>query len=464
MKELTGLEKNIRRMNLAEEKELRRLGYKLDTNGEIIPSQETKKINPLKWLKVERIKSNAPRQISRRQFVFGLGSGLILASGGSSTVMKGHRQSASPEQVLPEDLPIEDQETVAEHTQTSEAGIESLTMTISRSEVEIGEAKVLLLADRIGLYNDVSIPDEGYEGFVGEPTFLVLHTDGGTDCLSTLTHLNRLKIHCQFVVGMLKGIPTSIQAAAVTKDRINISGTTGGSPVNTEETNLQFWGSLNVEMEGTPNNVNPEILDKSVELCLKILLNYQLKISQVIGHLEVPNNGKIDPGDEVLKTIRTRLYIELLKTQNYHLVDIYPDDVGLLSELFAFPEVGRGPATMSAHGRVMCWMANENSFVNWEEINTYLSENPHVLESLASYRSGDLLVNIEFESETLELSETYLGFPYDLGTWLTLPPKPLAGEEFLNYRLPALKRFVVNGLKILAGDDDFIGGANAHIT
>lgn len=406
----------------------------------------------------EPLSSHSSPQLSRRQFLKLSGKGAV-----------GYLASSA--------IKIPDSVTrigISELQQTTEQ-VRQDEVLIHERKIEDGKVNTLVFANEVCFYTKAQATDSNngilpssnneffhdrkseYLGFVDKPTFLILHTDGGNNVPSTVQGLNSREIQCQFVVGHIDDRPVSIQTVYLQKNRVNVSGTTSGGEMNPYEANLQFWGSLNVEINGTPNNVENDLRDKTVELCMNILPMYDLKISQVIGHMEVPNNGKPDPGGEVLRNIRTRIYIELLKSGNFNLIDIFPDDTNRIEELFTVASKSTHPAEFNLVGRVKCRMADNDAFIDWDAVSTFLQHESAVMKKWKDYREGVAQL-IPHEIKTpVKLKEMYLGFPPSFVDWLRLPGKPLEDERFLSYRPNAVAKFVQEVCRFLTKEPSMVG-------
>ncbi len=346
---------------------------------------------------------------------------------------------------------------------------------INESYIEDNQVKTLVFADKICFYSNAPFADadggilpknndQFYHnrqaellGFVYKPNFLILHTAGGRDMKSIIQNLNERNIHCQFLVGNINGETVSVQSTYLKKNRVNVTGTVAGGEENPYEANIQYWGSLNIEIGGTPEEVDPSLIDKTVQLCLGVMPVYRLKTSQLIGHMEVPNNGKPDPGRNVLKEIRTKVYLGLLEKGFLDLIDIYPDNTDVLSNFFVIGRDLSGPAELNSEGRVKCWLRNEDSYIDWDRIVSFLTDNPELANKLRGFREGTIqIVSIE-QKNKCELDEMYMGFPPSFADWLRLPTKPLGSEEFSKYRPNGTANFVYRVRNIISDNSTLIG-------
>lgn len=357
------------------------------------------------------------------------------------------------------------------------AEVEQRIVALQETKIENESLRSLVFADKICFYEDAAftnedaglVPRSNKEffhnrqaellGFVEKPSFLVLHTDGGRDVRSTIQSLNERNIQCQFMVGMLEQKPVSIQAAPLQADKVNITGTVSGGELNDYEANLQFWGSLNIEIEGTPDSVNEELIPKTVELCMQIMPSYGLKISQLVGHMEVPNNGKPDPGRAILREIRTQVYLELLKKGLYDLLDISPNqDKNDLQKFFTVsPNLPAGPAAFNNENRAKCWMPTSEDFVDWQRISSFMSHSPAILTDFQKYPEGKIQIETVKENVAREWEEVYMGFPPGFAEWLRLPNKPLGSPEFTIYRPNATSKFILEVITALQPNQELSG-------
>lgn len=365
----------------------------------------------------------------------------------------------------------------AHEDKPTEPNVEIERRRVKFNEIHIETALVdtLVLADKVCFYTDApftnteggSLPennDQFYHhrraellGFVDKPNFLVLHTDAGNDTRITIQSLNRRNIQCQFMVGTIEGEAASIQATYLQRNRINVTNTVGGAEVNPYEANIQFWGSLNVEIQGYPNDVDSPLIDKATQLCLDIMPVYGLKMSQVIGHMEVPHNGKPDPGRAVLREIRTRVYQELLGKGLYNLIDVFPGETSALSNFFTVNREHSGEAQFNEEGRVKCWLQDGDSYVDWNRINSFLADNPELSSELQRYRDGSIQIIPTRQRQNRELNEVYMGFPPSFTDWLRQPTKALGAEEFSTYRPSGTAKFIYRIRNILCNNSDTVG-------
>lgn len=458
-----------KRMNLAEKDELQRLGYQVDPKGNVSSSPKLSLLATLKNIvlgdntdrrqKTEDRNNDVPN-LSRRKFLINLAK---LTAGTTVGLKIGFPESIAK---------ARDEDETGSDTE-----IESRRVSFKEGYINTDSIRTLVLADKMCFFENAPstdtdggvLPannDQFYHhrqaellGFVDKPSFLILHTDGGTDIRSTIQSLNNRDIHCQFMVGTINEEPLSIQAAYLQRNLINVTGTVSGGDVNPYEANIQFWGSLNVEIEGTPNNVESPLLDKAVQLCLDIMPVYRLKMSQVIGHMEVPNNGKPDPGRRILRDIRTKIYEGLLEKGLYDLIDIFPDDASALTNYFIVDESPSGAAELNNDGRVKCWLPNEDSYVDWDSVNSFLSDNPNLADELNRYRNGTFQVISVRERQNRELHELYMGFPPSFTDWLRQPNKPLGTEEFSEYRPNGTANFIYRIRNILTNNAELLGSS-----
>ncbi len=348
---------------------------------------------------------------------------------------------------------------------------------ITESKIESNEVDTLVLAEKLCFYSDAPRTDEAggifpksndqffhnwkaeLLGFVEKPSFLILHTDSGNDIRSTLQSLNDRNIQCQFVVGTINGQATSLQASYLQKNRVNATGTVSGGEINPYEANAQFWGSLNIEIQGSPDKVESSLVNKSAQLSLDIMAVYGLKMSQVIGHLEVPNNGKPDPGRDVLKEIRTKIYLGLLEKKLYQLIDIFPDRTADLANFFTIHRENTGPAQLNSEGKAKGWLQDENDYLHWEIINSFLIENPEKAKDLRKLRNRKIQIIPEIQNKSIELNEVYMGFPPVFTEWLRLPTKPLGSEEFAEYRPNGTANFVAKIRDLVTNNSELVGSS-----
>lgn len=328
-------------------------------------------------------------------------------------------------------------------------------MPISPRPFRVGKAaalgyETLVLADALAFYSDAPSPlndggrtpttnddfytrkhaHEEFFGFAKRPVFLILHTDAGSDIASSVLSLEQRNVFCQFFVGRVNGEPISIQSSYLTLDKINVNGTVKANEINPFAANIQYWSSLNIEIEGSPNKVSVDHLGKAIYLALTLMIVYKIPISRLVGHLEIPNNNKPDPGHNTLRTIRTEVYKMLFQMGFSELLDVHsPED---LKESFDIGKFWQVPATVNEQGVARCWIENTERFVNWDDISdvSRLSVVPYQLQ----------LVDQPFE-------EAYLGFP-SFVDWLRLPGKPLSNLP-LNYHPDSACVFVERYLRLV---------------
>ncbi|BCX13881.1 MAG: hypothetical protein KatS3mg085_413 [Candidatus Dojkabacteria bacterium] len=437
----------VRKMNLVEQEELRKLGFEVDKEGNLIVPLPRKRnvLDKLKEIAYSRIKSIGenffPEEVDQ----------------GRRTVLK--VMAATTAAVI---LPVEanDSTELPDSPETPRSvrdNVENQEEIIIKSAFERMESgedlATIVLADEIALYpnapnpanrDNVTVPETNEQlfepgeqkGFVDKPYFLVIHTTGfdpeSARAHNIVGYLMRNRIMTQFVVGKVGNTGNevkSIQCVPLLKDAVNINGTTSGSINNPVEASLQLWGSLNVEVAGLPDKVNDEIFKKTIELCINSMTFYNLKISQIIGHNEVPNNGKVDPGTDVMKKIRTEIYLRLLKKKMFHLIDIFEEaDVDQY-----FVEESNG--VTFRNGRVMCWKRGE--FCNWSEIEEFLKTNPAIATQFERYKEGKIKLEIVEKITESLLDECYLGLP-PFEEWVYLPYKPLADQKYIDYQYRTL--------------------------
>lgn len=269
-------------------------------------------------------------------------------------------------------------------------------------------------------------------GFANHPVFLILHTDAGNDIISSVLSLEQRNVFCQFFVGSVNGEALSIQSSYLTQDKININGTVKANEINPFEANIQYWSSLNIEIEGSPNKVSVDHIGKAIYLVLTIMIAYKIPISRLVGHSEIPNNNKPDPGYNTLRTIRTQVYKMLFQMGFWELLDIHnPDE---LMNAFDIGKFWQRPATVNQQGVARCWIENGERFVDWEEI---------------SHLSNDSVVLYQLEVVDQPFEEAYLGFPAFV-YWLRLPGKPLNGLSYLSYQPESTCVFVEKYSRLIA--------------
>jgi hypothetical protein len=318
--------------------------------------------------------------------------------------------------------------------------------------------ETLILADALAFYSDAPSPltdggrtpttnddfytrkhaHEEFFGFAKRPAFLILHTDAGSDIASSVLSLEQRNVFCQFFVGSVNGEPISIQSSYLTLDKINVNGTVKANEINPFAANIQYWSSLNIEIEGSPNKVSVDHIGKAIYLVLTLMIVYKIPISRLIGHLEIPNNNKPDPGHNTLRTIRTEVYKMLFQMGFSELLDVHsPED---LKESFDIGKFWQVPATVNEQGVARCWIENTERFVNWDDISdiSRLSVLPYQLQ----------VVDQPFE-------EAYLGFP-SFVDWLRLSGKPLSSAIYQSYHPDSTCSFVERFTRFVAKDGRLI--------
>lgn len=294
-----------------------------------------------------------------------------------------------------------------------------------------------LEVDEIGIpvnNDDLFSPNRPDKGFA-TPKFLVIHTSGdeSKDVPGIYEHLKNNNIMTQFVVGKVEESVKAVQCVPLNGKHVNVNGTTSGAVGNDYDANIQFWSSLNVEMQGTPDKVDDSIIERTIDLCVDLMSSYDLKISQIIAHSEVPNNGKGDPGDAVIARIRTEVYKKLLQRGLFHLIDVFSEED--LSNYFVDSRGGDVVEFYQPEGqtqrRVKCM--RRGSFCDWDEINSFLTTNHEIKEKFESYRTNpNTGPNIEEETEEIEFRECYLGKP-DFPIWIYEYRRPLDGPNYSGY-------------------------------
>jgi hypothetical protein len=467
------LDSSIQRMNLAEKEELAQLGYTVTKEGDVIAPEtrslwqrtrdiwtgwQEKRKNEAKAKNALHTRNRSPLY-SRRE-ILSLGAKTAAVAGGlalnvAPALARYDEDEAPQEPSVTEKTAKDIQETlkIAERVR------------INSKETEINGRKTFVFADRLAFYTHAADPagdwqdhvpqsnEEMYErksasakdlGFVERPSFFVIHTDGGNDIGITAQSLNNRNIQCQFLVGLVDGEATSIQTTYLTEDAVNISGTVGGSPENSYDANFQFWGSLNVEIQGWPDKIDDRLYDKVVELAMQVMPLYDLKISEVIGHLEVPNNGKADPGRNVLREVRTRIYLELIKRRMFSLIDVFPQDRKKLEEVFEVGKYLDGPAELTDSGRVKCWMKSSDDFVDWDRIREVTDADRHISRAIQEKEDNRAAI---MRIENVVGEEIWMGFPESFVEWLTTQGRPLANEKFIDYRKATVANFMYRFLQ-----------------
>ena len=301
--------------------------------------------------------------------------------------------------------------------------------------------KSLVFADYLSFYQDAPSPlsnvgtkpatnaefyarkrahDEQF-GFASSPVFLIIHTDGGNSVVSSVQSLEIRNVFCQFFVGKVQEEVVSIQSSYLLPDKININGTVRAGEENSYEANIQYWSSLNIEIEGHPNKIGPDLIAKVVYLAVSLMATYNIPISRLVGHHEIPNNNKPDPGKETLRIIRTQVYLTLVRMGFLELIDISePSDVSGAFDI-GNPNV---PAAINDVGIARCWIDSPDWFVDWSQ----------VLGKVPVDQYEITFIPVPFE-------ESYLGFPAFV-TWLRLPTKPLSDEKFSLYKPESMCLFV----------------------
>lgn len=121
------------------------------------------------------------------------------------------------------------------------------------------------------------------------------------------------------------------------------------------------------------------------------------------------------------------MYIQLLTEGCFHLLDIHDD--GDLDTHFDTTSSPSGPAQANSEGKPKCWVSQGN-FVDWDEIQQCLSENPNIQNNLTNYRNDpNHEIQIVINKESDDLKEVYMGFPTDLASWLIQERKPLGPKD-----------------------------------
>lgn len=320
------------------------------------------------------------------------------------------------------------------------------------------EYETLVLADALAFYRDAPSPltdggktpttnEEFYTrkhahdeffGFAKRPLFLILHTDSGSDIASSVLSLEQRNVFCQFFVGSVNGVPITIQSSYLTQDKININGTVKANEINPFAANIQYWSSLNIEIEGSPNKVSVDYIGKAIYLVLTLMIVYKIPISRLVGHLEIPNNNKPDPGHNTLRTIRTEVYKMLFLMGFPELLDIHnPEELKAAFDIGKFWQI---PATVNDLGVARCWIENTERFVNWDDI---------------SHLSRDSVVPYQLQVVDQPFEESYLGFPAFVD-WLRLPGKPLSSLRYQSYHPDSTCSFVERYTRFVATDGRLI--------
>lgn len=320
-----------------------------------------------------------------------------------------------------------------------------LGLTAPTKVFQVGRAKTsgyetLVFADYLSFYSDAPSPlsnvgtkpatneefyarkrehDEQF-GFASRPVFLIIHTDGGNSVVSSVQSLEIRNVFCQFFVGKVQEEVVSIQSSYLLPDKININGTVRGGEDNPYEANIQYWSSLNIEIEGFPNKIGADVIAKVVYLSVSLLATYNIPISRLVGHHEIPNNNKPDPGKETLRIIRTQVYLTLVRMGFTHLIDITDP----LEVSNAFDIGGTIAATVQKDGTARCWIDSPDWFVDWSQVLGRVPVDQYEIT----------FIPVPFE-------ESYLGFPAFVN-WLRLPTKPLSDEKFSLYKPESMCLFV----------------------
>ncbi len=194
---------------------------------------------------------------------------------------------------------------------------------------EINGIQTIFIADIMLPYTNKNIPNpKDNPDKYNKPTYLILHTDDNPNAFPSVVtaknRLDRLGTGCQFFVGYetddIKnpGKVVSAQSAYLTRDETNLSTTARGD--GTSKNSLEYWKAVNIEVGGLPNKVDDKLIDKTIELSVRIMLTYNIPLSKVIGHMDVPLNGKVDPGEDTLRKIKDGIYKKLLEINKRDLI------------------------------------------------------------------------------------------------------------------------------------------------
>jgi hypothetical protein len=172
------------------------------------------------------------------------------------------------------------------------------------------------------------------EARVVKPTMIIIHTNGDSSyrpsVKATDGSMQRQGYGCQFGVGYNDYYGSGDQSVQISQyTPLTPDGTIANGCSSGRE------DALNIEIAGTPNNVEEAFIPPTAELVVDMMIQYGLPFSSVYGHNEQSEAGKPDPGEEFLATFRQEVYMELMRRGRADLYDPHnfdfvfnPDGVG----------------------------------------------------------------------------------------------------------------------------------------